>query len=198
MKHLQYIPAQTGKNAGLALMSAAITSGVVIGSIPAIKQAGETSPWLHQYFSPILCGDTVFSVFGKTLLSEIIFLTAVFLLGTFAFGQAAGGIMLIYRGIGIGVSVSQMYTVGGLRSLPAVAALALPYSLAVSLVAILAVRESMRSSNRILFYFATGKSVGSERRGLKMYCIRFAVLMIISLFISAADSLLNYIFAGLL
>ena len=192
MKHLQYIPAQTGKNAGFALMTGAITSGVVIGSLPAIRLAGEHTPWLHQYFSPLLCGDTVFAVFGKTLLSELLFLAAVFLLGAFAFGQAAGAAMLVYRGVGIGVSVSQMYSAGGLRSVPAVAALA------VSLIAILAVREAMRSSNRILLFFASGKSIGSERRGLRMYCIRFAVLIIISLFISAADSLLNYIFAGLL
>ena len=77
MKHLQYIPAQTGKNAGFALMTGAITSGVVIGSLPAIRLAGEHTPWLHQYFSPLLCGDTVFAVFGKTLLSELLFLAAV-------------------------------------------------------------------------------------------------------------------------
>ena len=105
MKHVKYIPAR-GKGTGFILMCTACAAGVVIGSLPVISAAGADCPWLHQYFSPSLCGGTVFSIFSRTLLSSLIFLAAAFLAGMFALGQTVGTALLVCRGVGIGVSVS--------------------------------------------------------------------------------------------
>ena len=59
MKHIKYIPAR-GKGTGFMLMCAACAAGVGIGSLPAV---GADCPWVHQYLSPSLCGDTVFTIF---------------------------------------------------------------------------------------------------------------------------------------
>ena len=158
MKHMQYISPQTKRSAGFYALCLAVSAGVCAGSLPAVSGFGRMSPWLHQYFSPVLCGDTVFDVFGMTFLSSLIFLTAVFLAGSSAFGQAAGILLLIYRGAGAGVSVSAMYAENGLRSVPSVLLLAVPYSLAVMFVSILAVRENIRSSNRLLRCLAFGET----------------------------------------
>ena len=198
MRHIRYIPAKTGKNAVFFLMCAAVAFGVFIGSLPFVADKGMDTPLLHQFFSPHLCGNTVFSILYRTSLSALLYLAAVFLLGAFAFGQPASTALLIYRGIGIGVSVYSLYRTAGMRSMPAVIVLILPLAVGTVFVSVLAVRESVRSSNRLLKAMTSDNSGSHERSGLKMYCIRFAVLLLISFVISVADSLMNYVFADLL
>ena len=197
MKHVKYIPAR-GKGTGFILMCAVCAAGVAIGSLPVISTAGADSPWLHQYFSPTLCGGTVFSIFTRTLLSSVIFLAAAFLAGAFAFGQTVGTALLVFRGAGIGVSVSAVYAAGGLRALPAVAVLILPFALAELFIAVIAVREVTRSSNSLLSFMASGGKRSSERSSFRLYCARFAVLALISFIISLAVPLTSYVFGGLL
>lgn len=179
-------------------MCAACAAGVAIGSLPAVNMAGDCSPWVHQYFSPSLCGDTVSAIFTRTLLSSLIFLAAAFLSGTFVFGQPVGAALLVYRGVGIGASVSAMYAAGGLRSLPAVVVLILPFALADLFVAVIAVREVLRSSSDLLRFMVSGEKRSSERSSFRLYCIKFAVLALISFIISLAVPLMSYVFGGLL
>ena len=197
MKHVKYIPSR-GKSSGLMLMCAASAVGVAIGSIPDVALAGEVTPWVHQFFSPSLCGDTVFSIFVRTLLSSLIFLSAAFLSGTFVFGQPVGMALLIYRGIGIGVSVSSVYSAGGIKSLPVVAVLILPFALADLFIAAVAIREVVRSSNGLLRFMLYGEKRSSERSGFRLYCIKFTVLAFISFIISLAVPLMSYFCRGML
>lgn len=180
------------------LMCAACAAGVAIGSLPVVSTAGESCPWVHQYFSPSLCGDTVSAIFAWTLLSSLIFLAAAFLAGTFVFGQSVGAALLVYRGVGVGVSVSAVYAEAGLRGLPAVAVLILPFALADLLLAVIAVREVMRSSNELLRFMLYGEKRSSERSSFRLYCIKFAVLALFSFVISLAVPLACYVFGGLL
>ncbi len=194
MKHIKYIPAR-GKGTGFMLMCAACAAGVGIGSLPAV---GADCPWVHQYLSPSLCGDTVFAIFTRTLLSSLLFLAAAFLSGLFVLGQPVGAALLVYRGVGVGASVSAAYAAGGLRALPAVAVLILPYSLAELFVAAVAVREVIRSSNCLLAYWGGDGKRNSEHSGFRLYCAKFAVLALISFIISLAVPLMSYILGGLL
>lgn len=197
MKHIKYIPVH-GKSTGFLLMCAAAAAGVGVGSLPAVSSAGEASPWLHQYFSPLLCGDTVAEVFTHTFLSSLLFLAAAFLSGTFVFGQPVGAALLIYRGMGIGISVSAMYAEGGFRYLPAAVVLILPFALADLFISLVAVRELFRSSNDLFRFMVNGEKRSSERGGFRIYCIRFAVLAAVSLLLSLAVPFASYLFGGLL
>jgi hypothetical protein len=197
MKHIKYIPAH-GKNKGFLLMCAAAAVGVGIGSLPSVGAAGGASPWLHQYFSPLLCGETVAAVFAHTLTSSLLFLLAAFIAGCFVFGQPVGAALLVYRGVGIGVSASAMYAAGGLRYLPAVAVLLLPFALADLFVSMVAVRELFRSSNELLRFAVYDEKRSSERGGFRIYCIRFAVLAAVSFILSLAVPIASYLFGGLL
>ena len=197
MKHVKYIPAR-GKGSGFILMCAACAAGVAIGSLPTVSAAGADCPWLHQYLSPSLCGGTVFSIFSRTLLSSLLFLAGLFLAGTFALGQPLGTALLVYRGVGIGVSVSAVYAAGGLRALPAVVALILPFALAELFIAVVAVREVIRSSNDLLRFMVGDGKRSSERSSFRLYCARFAVLALISFIISLAVPLMSYVLGGLL
>lgn len=180
------------------MMCAAAAAGVAMGSVPAVSSAGEASPWLHQYFSPLLRGSTVADVLGHTFLSAVMFLAAAFLAGLFVFGQPVGAALLVYRGVGIGISVSAMYAAGGLKCMPAVAVLVLPFALADLFVSVIAVREVFRSSNELLRFKLYGEKRSSDRCGFRLYCLKFAVLSLISFIISLAVPLASFVFGGLL
>ncbi|MBR1750672.1 MAG: hypothetical protein IJ740_07310 [Ruminococcus sp.] len=207
MGHTVYIPA-AGRyrggyrsEKGLFLTCAALSAGVTLGALyfcrttaPAVQ-----TPFLHQYFSPLLSGQTPAEVFRNTAASLLLFLAAAFISGLCAAGQPIGAALLIYRGFGIGLSAAQLYSVRGAAAIPAAAVLFLPKALAAEGTAGLAVRELIRSSNGLLRYLVTGQPPEEgESRSLRMYCVRFAVLAAISLFIAAADAVLSYLFSGLL
>ncbi|MBP3762078.1 MAG: stage II sporulation protein M [Ruminococcus sp.] len=193
MKHEKYTDFTKNKNTGIFLMILAVIAGIVIGSFNV--KAGDI-PVLHQYFSPVYSGDTLLDVFRNTFMSLALFTAAAFVMGMFTFGQVFGVFLLIYRGYGIGISAAVMYYTMGFGAIPAVVILLLPKALCVVFVSMLAVRELMRSSCAV-FRYVTGGNTESDSGFFRLYCIKFAVITAISAIISAADSLMNYIFAKL-
>ena len=85
-----------------------------------------------------------------------------------------------------------------MRSLPAVAVLILPFALADLLIAVIAVREVIRSSCDLLRFMVCGGQRSSEHSSFRLYCIKFAVLALFSFVISLAVPLACYVFGGLL
>ncbi|MBR0142142.1 MAG: stage II sporulation protein M [Ruminococcus sp.] len=193
MMHEKYKDFTKKKNTGVFLMILAVIVGIVVGSLNF--GAGD-KPVLHQYFSPVYSGNTLFDVFMNTFVSLALFAVTAFVTGLFVFGQPFGVLMLIYRGFGIGISVSMMYCEMGFGAIPAVIILLLPKALSAVFVSMLAVRELMRSSCTILRCI-TGRGESPEKKFFRLYCIKFAVILAVSAVISAADSLMNYIFAKL-
>lgn len=198
MKHISYTAAAGRNSRGLILMYITLIAGIAAGSVWAAGAERTDIPLLHQYFLPLYNGDTVISVFRSSFISLSAYITAAFLLGTSAIGQPVGVLMLLYRGFGIGMSSAVMYINRGAAAFPAVALLILPEAAASAAVSVLAVRELIRSSNSLLYHLLNGGERSEENRGLKMYCLKFAVLLILSIVISAADSFLNYLFSGLI
>ena len=70
--------------------------------------------------------------------------------------------------------------------------LILPKAVAVIIISVLAVRELFRSSGAIFAFIVRGDTHDDSRRSFRLYCIKFAVLTVISLLISIADAALNY------
>lgn len=154
--------------------------------------------WLHQYFSPVLSGETVLEVFGNTFMIAAFFAFAEFILGFFSMGQPLCIALLAARGFGIGSAAAQLYIMNGIKAVPAVVVLVLPKAIVLSFIAILGGREMLRLSwlmIRILFrdYYPEE----STKRMTRLYCIKFAVLLFMIVIAAAADSTLNYFCSGL-
>lgn len=198
MKYISFRASAGRKNRGVMLMYLAVTAGIAAGAVWAVKYPETSSPLLHQFFDTMHSGNTVSEAFWGTAVSMSVYLLAAFLLGTSAAGQPFGVLMLAYRGFGIGMSAALMYIRMGIAAFPSAALLLFPKAAAVSVVSVLAVRELIRSSNAVFRYLVHEGEHYGEYRGIKLYCIRFAVLMIISFIISAADSVWNYVISGLI
>jgi hypothetical protein len=130
-----------------------------------------------------------------TFLSLVLFVFAAFLFGLSAVGQPFGLALLIYRGIGIGVSVTTLYAVFGTGSVMRVLVLVFPKALAVSAISVLAVRETVRSSNSLLSYCVKSEH-DDNRNSIRLYSLKFVVLILLSLLISAADGGVNYLYSA--
>ena len=194
MKHAGYISGTEKKNSGFLMLCITEIIGILIGSYIAVSDID--TDFLLKYLCPVLIGGTLSEFFRYTFFSSLIFIVAAFLSGLFAFGQPLGIVLIIGKGAEIGLSAVMMYSVKGISALPAIFLLNLPKSVAVSVVMILAVREVIRSSMSVLHGLISEREYDSERADLKLYCIKFIVLIIIIFIVSVADSLLNYIFAG--
>lgn len=195
MKHATYISGTEKKNNGFFLLCLMEVIGIITGSCIAVSC--KDNEMLRQNIAPALYGATLLEIFRSTLVSSLIFIIAAFFSGLFAFGQPLGIALIIAKGAEIGMSVSFVYAEKGLSAIPAVMVLNVPKAIAVSAVAVLAVREVWRNSSAVFHFLVSGEH-SSEQVNLKLYCLKYIVLIVIIFIISMADSLVNYIFAGLL
>ncbi len=185
----------------ILLLNVVVIAGITAGSLMAVKmnfiEFSENS-WLHQYFNPVYSGNTVLEVFRNTLYPMALFLTAAFVLGFFSVGQPLAAALLIYKGIGIGLSAGAMYAVSGTEAIIPVMVLVVPKALAVTFISVLSVRESIRLSGIQFCFLFRGKTPEEKMSNtIKLYCIKFIVLGLFTAVTAVADSLMNYIFIDL-
>ncbi|MCC8135360.1 MAG: hypothetical protein LIO40_01590, partial [Ruminococcus sp.] len=201
MRHRNDLTKTEGRRLCLSLLHVAIAVGIVIGAV-WISTGGRADIagqwWVHQYFSPIYSGNTVLDVFKNTFFSSALFLVLALLFGFFAVGQPLEIILLTCRCVGIGASVALMYITSGAESFPSVMVLVLPKALVLSFIAALSVREALKLSG-LLFAFLFRDEFPDEKTGrtIKLYFIKFFVLMVMVLLVSVMDSLMNYFFMDL-
>lgn len=192
MRHTAYISTEAKNSAVSFWLRVTETAGIAAGAFAAIffhlpeKLCGSVCPALY--------GGTLLDVFAGTFLMSLVFLTAAFFSGLSAFGQVSAVVLTAAIGAELGASAAVIYSGRGISALPAVMVLFVPKALAISAVYLLAARESFRSSMAILRGITGGETEGVS---LRLSIIKYVVLIIISLIISAADTLLNYFFAGL-
>ena len=183
------------------LLNAAIIIGIASGAIVAVFLGADRlmeEKWLHQCFSPLCSGNTVLEVFLNCFRMTGMFIGALFALGFCSCGQPLCGALLIYRGFGIGAAVAQLYMLMGMSALPVVFVLVLPKALAVSYITSLSARESLKLSGmQFMLVFRDVFPEEKMQRTVKLYCIKFLVLMVFVILISVSDSLLNYLFLDL-
>lgn len=168
---------------------------MLAGSVCYSGHSGKASPLLHQYFAIELCADNVTGVFMESLSVSLIVLSVCFISGLCTVGQPVVLMIPLYRGFGMGLSASFVYAEKGIHALSEILLILVPEALSVSALAYLSVREALRMSNALMKYAARGES--SDGSVLKLYCIRFGVLMLMSVIMTLAKVLLLYLFSGI-
>ena len=112
-------------------------------------------------------------------------------------GQPVELFILIYRGFGIGSAVTSLYTEAGSSAVMQVAVMILPKAVAFSALAALSVKEAVHFSSDIMRYCIYKEGCVNESCSFRSYCIRFIVLIALSLTISASDRVIAYFFQTL-
>ena len=176
----------------LYVLLAGFLTGIVLTAVFPYRAA--SSLWLDhglskqgvRYMLPGPCFRSFLPTFGLLL--------CCMLLGLSAFGQAGAILVLLYRGIGLGIAVSRSYLTWGLQGLPVVLFLQLPHSGVTSFLLLLAARETWRLSSRFAAFVCHHS--GEEGEPLRYYWIRFFVLTLLLLLAAAGDSALTYCLSG--
>lgn len=193
MKHIKAYTLDQSKRNTLFILTAFVTIGIFIGAFFGARGVDiPDSPWVHQYLYPPFKSGHFLDAFRNTVISSVFFLASIFLFGLFAAGQPLGAAMLVYRGFGIGSCASMLYSEYGRGAVPVIIILLIPKSIAFVYISILAVREDIRCSNFILRSLLYTESDNFKRVSFRLYCIKFLVLILISVAVSALDIALNY------
>ncbi len=191
MKYKSTASDSQNNGTGFFLLAVIAAGGILAGAFYVSHGHAAASPLIHQYFSPAEKGKAFSDIFGHTFVSSALFLIAAAVSGLSAVGQPLASALLLYRGFGIGAASAAVYGSSGFNAVSSVLTGVVPKAVAVIAVSVLAVRESIRSSSGIMYYLAKGEAPDRHSNELKMYLIRFAVLLLISTVISIGDALLN-------
>jgi len=180
-------------------MTAVMTLGIIIGSCCAVySDSLANSVIANQYISPLLNGNTLLEIIKNTFISVCAILGVIFCTGFFAVGQPLSVAALIYRGFGIGFSSALTYITFGKSGIYISIIFIVPKILATSVIIMLAVRESMRLSNIIYGYIFRESCQENMGKYIRLYCIKFIVLIFFVLLTALADCGINYLLGYML
>lgn len=138
-----------------------------------------------------------FTCFSTILLNSFLFLTAAFLLGLTAFGAFTVPVLLLLKGVFVGVAVSSALWVDGLSGLGKYAILYTPSAAATLLLLLLFGKQSMDFSKQLR---KNGLSSGREGISFRCYGAEYigalCVSVLISLFGAALTALCAVFFVS--
>lgn len=200
IKKNAFIPFSESRKLFFICMTAFITTGIITGSCFAVcgNDMLKNSPVFNQYISPLFNGSSLFEIIKNTFLSVSAVIMIIFCTGFFAVGQPVAILSLIYRGFGIGVSTALTYMAFGKDGFYLTLIFIVPKILATSVIIMLAVREALRLSNIIYSFIFRDSARELMGRYIRLYCLKFIILIFLSLITAAADSGINYLFGYML
>ena len=191
MKNISIYNEQNEKSTSLLLYVAVIISGIVIGSVFRNESC------FNKITSAILSGFsqncTWISEIKDTFVCLFIFAAAAFVIGSSVIGQPLAYGLLLYSGIYIGLITASAYQLYGKEAILPVLTTVLPRAFVLTSVVILAVKEALRSSSYLFSFYLHGDIRENKRISLKLYLVRFLVIIILSLILSAVSGVLFYL-----
>ncbi len=188
----------SGRIKVIMLLFAVMITGVLFGTL-LFCRSNEPSLYMSDAlchgFIKLSCTQTVTEIFTRSLSWTTFLLIMLMFSGFCSISQPAGIIILFWRGAALGVSVSYMYSIYGIKAAAISSLMILPHALSTSVILVYAAREALRLSNLSLLYIIE-KCSDEENFSpqVKLYFIRFAVLMLLVVISSAADCALTCFF----
>lgn len=142
---------------------------------------------------------TFISNLCSSLFSTSVFLIIAFFTGYFALGKPVAGLIPFFKGLGLGISMADIFSRYGKEGYLICLVLILPSALINSIAIIVASKEAAKNSAKI-FSFLCGKEKDENEEGISSgtYIIKFAVLFVIALIGAVLDAGLAHFFAGML
>lgn len=186
------------KDIAFAVMVGAILLGTVLGTVSfclfpeSMTEALASSARDYMSFRK---GSDMAGILLNSFAVTSLFIASEFLLGFFALGMLPEVLVLIYRGCGLGIVLSQAYT-GCSASERVIAALMIVPACVISCFALcLAAKEAVRLSGRLLVDLTAKENCRGELEYLKTYLVRFLALEAIAAVSAAVDCISSLLLA---
>lgn len=130
----------------------------------------------QQNFMEIRKNQDFVHILIKSLCSSTVFLGCAFLMGFSAIAQPVEILIPLIRGLGLGVSVAQIYSENGKIGILTCAVLILPCSLISMYALVVGVRESVGLSNIFMTNALSSGQTNGLLDAIKLYSTKFLVL----------------------
>ena len=184
------------KSTLIYLLACVIAAGIITGAVYQARLSPSPSAMIHQYSAPVYgCPVAGYTIKGFLMNALLLFIT--FVLGFFALGQPFGLLLLFYKGFGTGAAAAILYSSYGTKALAKMMLLTLPKALGLYTIFILAVRELIRASGYTLACWYGNECSDEKSPALKLYILKYLVLVFIAMLISACDAAANLLFVRL-
>lgn len=194
MKCIGNLTGSQSRRALNTLLCLVAVAGVISGAVYGASHNAAENVLLSQNYLAFLKGRGALCIIRDTFIVSVAYIAVAYLAGLFAFGQPLGAVLMIYRGFGAGASSAMLYSTYGTAAVTKVFVMLLPYSMAVIAVSVVTVRELMRASGSVLRIWVTGENRNEKVIDLRLYSLKFAVLLIISLILSLAEGALYLVY----
>lgn len=181
----------------ISFLFAIISAGVLLGTL--IFKERDSSDFLSDYLCQgfVAAGgsQSAMDAFSISLSWTSFFVVSMFMLGFCSISQPLEFLLLFYRGIAIGMSLSYIYSYYGVKGALSAIFTVIPYAIITSVIMVFAAREAIRMSNLYIFWLVGRVHEDDNNAQLKLYIIRFAVLMFFVLLASVIDCTISYLLA---
>lgn len=149
----------------------------------------------NDYLSMRENGEYV-KILYSSLLNSSTLLVVLFLLGFCAIAQPVSVLIPVYKGMGFGVTIAQIYSENGVNGFFSAFILILPCALISSYALFIAVRESIRMSNRFFSQAFLDRRCESDSINdyVKLYAVKFLVLEAVTAVSAAVDCLSSLVY----
>ncbi|NLJ31779.1 MAG: hypothetical protein GX424_09305 [Clostridiales bacterium] len=188
------------ENNMMVFFSLFLIGGAVLGAVFA-KNADMSSlkklDFLFYSNFQSRVGQSFFSVFSASFASSFLFILFCFLCGLSMWGMVLIPAAVFFRGFGLGLTSGYIYAAYGGRGILFNLIVILPGALFCCLAILLAAREGTRFSKRIAACGSSDSSKAISRYSIKLYLLRFGVILCVASLAALTDVFLSACFAGM-
>ena len=187
------------RNRRLFPMTGLFLLGVLCGVLVYVAAARPAAEWAGLLRVPTAMSGwgNVLTVWWGSVLSVVVLLGALFLLGLWPCGAPFILPVPLFYGLGLGLIEAYYYSLGG-RGVAAVALVVMPHGLLCAAVLVTAAVESLRLSTRMSRQLLPGASCGGLWSAFRVYCLRFLLLLLATVFVGLLDILFRLLFGRFL
>ncbi|MFT3952600.1 MAG: hypothetical protein QM689_11765 [Oscillospiraceae bacterium] len=160
-----------------------VLAGVLAGTLLFlfISRSGDTSTLTRlkiagDGFLAARLDQSFARILFATLATNTGYLAVLFALGFWAIAQPAALGLLLFRGLGLGATVAQIYAQFGRRGILIAAVLVVPNALLSVFALVLGARESVRMSNLYASVSLRHRTAEGIHDAAKLYAVKFLVL----------------------
>ncbi len=186
--------------ASLMLLMFLVLLGVLAGTLIFCNMSGSDISdlsFITQGFIKERSEHTFIQTFLESFSSSSLLVLVCFLMGFWAIAQPFELFVPFFRGLGLGTSMSYIYTMYGIKGFFIILIMILPHAVISSVAIIFSVRESIRLSNLFAETIVNGNN-SNMASCIKLYLLKFLILFVIIGLSSLLDSILTFVFAGVL
>jgi hypothetical protein len=198
MKHISTFSENNKTRTSFWVYTFIIIIGIALGSLMIKNKGLADSILINLFFKSANNGISVLELVIGDFISALIFTLSAFFFGLCVLGAPFDVLLLLCRGAGMGASVAFIYSCADKASFGLLLITILPKAVVFSIMAVVTVRESLSYSRNIFMYCIKAENYSGHLQSFRFYCIKFIVLIFLSLIISAVDGGLNYLYNSII